>query len=122
MTPLISSFLIILVAHWFADFVCQTHWQATNKSSNWLALTQHVYNYTCIITIPAAWVFLKTFDMFVAFLVITFLTHFVTDAITSRINTYLWKKGDVHNFFVSVGFDQLIHQFTLFGTCFWLIT
>jgi hypothetical protein len=39
--------------------------------------------------------------------------HFVTDYITSRISSKLWAKQDWHRFFVTIGFDQLIHQATL---------
>lgn len=36
-------------------------------------------------------------------------------------NPKLWAKGDVHNFFVSVGFDQVLHYTQLFLTYYWLI-
>jgi len=32
------------------------------------------------------------------------------------INAKLWAKGDVHNFFVSIGFDQVLHYIQLFIT------
>lgn len=43
------------------------------------------------------------------FFVVTYLAHFVTDAVTSRISSYFYKKGDTHNFFVIIGFDQWLH-------------
>lgn len=41
------------------------------------------------------------------------IAHWCTDFVTSRVNTYLYKKGDTHNFFVCIGFDQWIHHITL---------
>ena len=52
----------------------------------------------------------------VYFPLITFITHTITDYFTSRLNSRLWAKGDVHNFFVSVGFDQVLHYVQLFLT------
>jgi len=50
------------------------------------------------------------------FPIITFICHWITDYFTSRLNSKLWAKGDVHNFFVSVGFDQVLHYIQLFLT------
>lgn len=44
---------------------------------------------------------------------ITFALHFLTDAITSRINSRLWEAQRVHAFFVGVGADQLSHTYAL---------
>lgn len=103
----------VLITHWFADFILQTDWQAKNKSKDNWALFKHVSTYTL------AWaLFAMCFvpHYVLLFLAITFLTHFATDWITSRVSSALWANGDVHNFFVCVGFDQFIHYVTLFGT------
>lgn len=117
-------FSIILI-HWFADFVMQTHWQATNKSTNIKALLAHTLTYTFIWMCFGVWYPLAHLDTYVEwtftkFLVITFVAHTVTDFFTSRLNSYLYKKGDIHNFFVSVGFDQVLHYVQLFLTYYYL--
>jgi len=129
MSNIIEIVLYLIFLHWVADFVIQTHWQASNKSKNWVALSSHVLTYTIAICVGLTlymenrvglefrefWPFLATWTL------VNGALHFVTDAITSRINTYLWNKGSVHNFFVSVGFDQVLHYFALIGTFFFLL-
>lgn len=103
--------LFLLTIHFVADFILQTDWMAVNKSKDWSALFTHVWTYSlmfllAITTVKGLWIGLMFFGL-------TFLTHAITDAITSRITSYLWGKGDRHNFFVVIGFDQLIHAWTL---------
>lgn len=108
----------ILFCHWVSDFILQTHWQASNKSKNVRALINHTFNYSLLMLIgvslslysPGQIHFKQSVDdcLFV-FWGITFITHTFIDYFTSRLNAKLWEKKQVHNFFVSVGFDQLLH-------------
>ena len=66
-------------------------------------------------------IFILAPSAFVVWIVVNGALHFVTDAITSRITGYFWAKNDAHNFFVVIGFDQMIHYFCLFGTLILLI-
>jgi hypothetical protein len=54
--------------------------------------------------------------MFVSFILITSFCHFTQDYITSRINKYFLAKKDTHNFFVCIGFDQILHYVQLYYT------
>lgn len=112
---MISIYVVawILVWHWCGDFVLQTDWQAKNKSSNTFALLKHVGSYSIVILIMS--LFILHPIAAVIYTITNAALHFETDFWTSRLNSYLWKKGEVHNFFVSVGFDQLIHYACLFG-------
>ena len=111
----------IIFIHWFSDFVLQTHWQATNKSKDNLALTEHVLTYSSIWFLSSIVFYYFTDNIFILlFPCITFVCHWITDYFTSRLNSYLWAKGDIHNFFVSVGFDQVLHYVQLFLTFFLL--
>jgi hypothetical protein len=106
-----------LLIHWFADFVIQTHWQATNKSKNNKALTMHVLSYSTVwFLIINTYCILSGNYLMVLFAPITFVCHWLTDYFTSRLNSYLYAKGDVHNFFASVGFDQILHYVQLIVT------
>jgi hypothetical protein len=98
--------LLLLTLHWFADFVLQSDWMAINKSKNWKALCLHTLVYSL------------TFTPFygLAFTAITFLLHTAQDAVTSRVNSKLWQANQRHWFFVSIGFDQLLHYYLLAWT------
>lgn len=102
---MISSITVIflLTIHWIADFILQTDEMAKNKSSSNYYLGIHILYYT----IP----FLIIFG--IKFALVNGIAHFLTDYVTSRITSKLYAKGDVHNFFVVIGFDQLIHSTTL---------
>jgi Protein of unknown function (DUF3307) len=114
--------LWILGVHFLADFVCQTDWMAVNKSSRWEALTLHCLVYTAVFTLSLWVVPLMPRWTSLVFLAFTFASHFLTDAITSRITTALWKAEKRHYFFVTIGADQLIHATTLAYSAKWWLT
>jgi formate/nitrite transporter FocA (FNT family) len=109
---MIWQFVALLVTHWVADFVLQTHWQASNKSKDNVALFRHVLIYTACLGAASALLFGVALP-WMSFVLSNFALHIVTDYFTSRASSKLWAKQDWHNFFVVVGFDQLIHQVTL---------
>lgn len=119
--------LSLLILHFLADFPLQSNWMALHKSKHWDVLVIHALVYT------ACFYFYGRY-----FMALTFLTHFLTDAVTSRLTSKLWfidllepilLKGKAlenptfefarvypnkrHWFFVVIGFDQLIHFTTL---------
>lgn len=118
--------LWLLTAHFIGDFVLQSHWMALNKSkANW-PLFVHVCVYTA--TISLAMLIIQyvqgyaNLELLGSLVCLNFVAHFVTDWVTSRINSWLWKAKEVHWFFVGVGADQLIHMWTLGVTAFLLYT
>lgn len=128
----ITILFAILIIHWVADFVLQTDEEAKGKSKNWLDLINHTLTYSVIWLIfllpysTLLWfdgkiyfsgVFLIPFSFFV----ITFLCHTITDYYTSRVNSGLWAEGKTHDFFVAIGFDQLLHYFQLVLTYYYLM-
>lgn len=126
---MIIAFIIIFI-HWVADFVLQSDWQAQNKSKNNFALLSHTSNYSLVWLLPMCLVFGKMkegattewiFWTTLYFSMITLVVHTITDYFTSRLNSKLWSAGKVHYFFVSVGFDQVLHYGQLFLTYYFLI-
>jgi Protein of unknown function (DUF3307) len=113
----VTAVLVIIAIHWIADFILQTDKQAKGKSKNWGDLISHTFTYSICWLLPA--ILMLGFNG-VLFVLITFIAHTITDYFTSRINSKLWAKGDVHNFFVSVGFDQLLHYTQLILTYYFL--
>lgn len=101
MSIAINSLLKIFLAHWVADFVFQTNEMATNKSKSLTWLSIHIAAYTIVMLF-----FFPTMPLFV---LINGLTHFGIDYFTSKLTSKLWAKGDVHNFFVVIGMDQMFH-------------
>jgi hypothetical protein len=128
---MIIPVILITVIHWIADFVLQTDKEAKGKSKNWSDLLSHTVTYSFVwFIVGIVYMFFNIIwedgymeqngtlliNCMVYFPLITFITHTTTDYFTSRLNSRLWAKGDVHNFFVSVGFDQVLHYVQLFLT------
>ncbi len=114
----LTEIFSILIIHWIADFVLQTDKQAKGKSKNWSDLLEHTLTYSILWL--AIGMFYSVFTTmtynWLWFGIITFVAHTITDYFTSRLNSTLWAKGDVHKFFVSIGFDQILHYVQLFFT------
>ena len=116
-----QTIMTVIAMHWVADFVLQTDWQAKNKSKDNFALLFHVTTYTICIFVCGIFLLsneltLQNIKIWETWALANGIVHFGVDYVTSRINTYLWNKGRVHDFFVMVGFDQMIHYACLFGS------
>lgn len=108
----------ILIIHFLADFGLQTHEQSQNKSKGnniWnLALFQHVGVYSLVWCISL--IGYLPYHAILMFGFITFTAHYTTDWITSRVGKSFWVKEDLHNGFVVIGFDQMLHYLQLYFT------
>jgi len=103
--------LLLLSVHFVADFLLQNDWMAVNKSKHWGALSLHVLVYS-LAFIWLGW----------QFALITFVLHFIIDAITSRCTRALYYPVfHRHWFFAVIGFDQLLHAYQLILTYNYLI-
>ena len=118
---MMSFLMLFLISHWLADFIMQTDYEATNKSFDDSMLLKHTIKYSLVMSIIIGIFTLMTLPKILLFLIITFLCHTVQDYYTSRLNARLWQENRRHDFFVSVGFDQVLHYLQLFLTYF-LIT
>lgn len=115
------QFVALLGTHWIADFVLQTHWQASNKSKRLDALFAHVTVYMVALLVASLALF-GNHEVVVRFVLLNAALHLLTDYFTSRESSKLYAKQDWHNFFVVIGFDQLIHQTTLAATMWVLLS
>jgi hypothetical protein len=116
---MIWVFLFIIFVHWVSDFVLQTQHMSTRKSSSNYYLTLHVivYSFATILgwtlILPLLGIHLYSGPVWLAFLLI-FITHWITDYFTSRKTSKLYKEEKYHDFFVVIGFDQVLHYTQLF--------
>lgn len=119
---LIEIFMIIVI-HWVTDFVLQSDEDAKGKSKYAKNLLNHTVSYSVLWFTPLVIYYAVInayntigFHLAFDFVVITFIFHTITDYFTSRLNAKLWEEKKVHNFFVSIGFDQVLHYVQLFIT------
>jgi hypothetical protein len=88
----------LLFCHYIGDFVFQSDKMALGKSKGWKTLGKHCGIYSLCFF---AWGWQTV--------LILFMTHFVIDAVTSRLNAHFWANNERRNFFLTIGFDQLVH-------------
>lgn len=105
-----TTIIVLVWVHFFADFVMQSDWMAKRKSSDNAVLATHVAIYSA---------FLLPFGL--AFAAVNGVLHFVTDWLTSRATSKLWAANERHWFFVVIGLDQAIHMTCLILTYQWIL-
>jgi len=115
-----TEILYVLAVHWLADFVLQSDAMAKGKSTSYRWLTIHVATYAAVVSLLLAVLLPRSPWALLIFAVGTFAAHWLTDYVTSRINAELWRRGSTHWFFVSVGWDQVLHYAQLFFLLEWL--
>ena len=103
----LSLVIYLLALHFAADFVAQSDQMALNKSSSNYWLTVHVGIYAFILGL---WTLSPLYGL------VNGALHWMTDYFTSRWTARLWKAERRHDFFVAIGFDQLVHTVTLLVT------
>lgn len=107
----IGIILAIVWIHFVADFLLQNDKMAHSKSSSnkWLAIHVGIYS-SCFIVFGS-----------VAYVLVNFVLHFMTDYVSSRLTTKLYRANKNHWFFVVIGADQALHLTALFTTYLWLL-
>lgn len=123
------AFVALLAVHWVGDFFLQSHWMSIHKSKRVDALLMHVGIYSAVLLVGTIAIFGTTSESLMItvtpamliFVALNGALHLGTDFVTSRITSALWKQERIHDFFVMIGVDQFIHQFTLAATMWWLI-
>jgi membrane-bound metal-dependent hydrolase YbcI (DUF457 family) len=111
---------MVMSKYTFIQFVAALESDDFDKiDETWLPWAKEFVSY--LNTYSLVWFFVILglgfgFKLSLLFTLITGISHFITDYITSRIGKPFWKKGDYHNGFVVVGFDQVFHYVQLIYT------
>lgn len=113
-------FVLLSLVHWLADFALQTHEQATKKSESVKWLSYHVASYTFCMGLLAYAALFDNWHSIITFTLFTYVSHFITDYITSRMGKPFWQRELIHDGFVNVGGDQVVHGICLLGSYLWL--
>ena len=104
------NFIVILFAHWIADFVLQNDEMAQGKSKSLIPLSKHIWRYVWSMGFMLIPIFMNyPVKYILSFIAINGISHFIIDYFTSRMSARLWKQKRVHDFFVCIGFDQFLH-------------
>lgn len=111
---MIYLLIYLFALHFIADFVFQFNWMAHGKSKKFWPLFAHVLVYTSIFLGGAA--VCTHINSAIWFGVLNGVIHYIVDYFTSRLNSRLYQKEDKQTFFISVGFDQLLHAITILLT------
>jgi len=119
---IVLGIIIILIAHYIADFVFQTHTMSIKKSDSMMILLWHVSAYTITFFILFCLYGIILNEFFVLFLplrqwiqlgigiaLVNGMLHYVIDFFTSKISRYLWNTEQWRRFFLIIGLDQLLH-------------
>ena len=109
--------LSIIWLHFVADYIFQSSWMASNKSSDTSALLSHVACYTLTLGVGGFILSLGDVnDFLLPWVILNGVLHFTTDYIFSKISTKLLDHDDLRMVFVMDGLDKCVHYTCLFGT------
>jgi len=100
--------IVLFLCHFIGDFLLQSNKMALNKSSSNKYLAAHAFCYCLPFLL---------FWKFPLILGILFVSHFIIDYMTSRINRKLYALENKHWFYVGVGGDQYTHSLVLILCC-----
>lgn len=131
MSLTVTQIIIVLILHWIADFIMQDPKDAANKAKSFYHLTRHTLMYTTVwasllftnmlFRIPKEDVYIYTANI-ALFILITYVTHTITDFFTSKIVHNKFKRNQYGTWFPNlgafgmIGFDQILHYVQLFLT------
>jgi len=137
----LTEIFTIIIVHWVADFLMQDEKWAIGKSKNWEDLLNHTFTYSFIWLFTGIIIYLQHFKPYnggldigyenyifpgLLFVLITLITHTITDYFTSRIVSKKFAKGEYGSSipntggFTIIGLDQVLHYIQLFTTYYYL--
>jgi hypothetical protein len=125
---LISLIIVIsvIIAHFFADFVCQAEVWALGKRKSFKLLLQHTATYTVVLTTLLLGVLWIEPLYILYFFIFNFFAHTLVDYFTSKLvgkrfdDKHLGSPIPNLGAFSMIGLDQVIHYICIFGSLYFL--
>lgn len=119
---LISDVIVLLVAHFIGDFVCQSRMMADNKSKNiWWLLTHGIIYSIILFILMFIFTSYGTIPL-ILFSLFNGLIHIIFDKLSSTCTSKYYKQKQFYRMFTVIGFDQLLHLVTLLLTTYWFLS
>lgn len=118
--------LSVIIAHFFADFVCQAEKWAIGKRKSFKLLLQHTTTYTVVLTTLLLGVLWINPLHILYFFVFNFFAHTFVDYYTSKVvgqrfdDKHLGSPIPNLGAFTIIGLDQVIHYICIFGSLYFL--
>lgn len=99
--------IFMFFLHWVADFVLQSRRVAEEKSKHPDALFEHVGIYSLTLFAGLVWI-----DLLLALQLsmTNGVCHWIIDYISSKMTTHFYTYKKMHEFWITVGFDQFLHS------------
>lgn len=117
----INFIILILIAHYFSDFLMQNEEIANNKHKSLDYLIVHSATYGLwMILVMLLCVSVLDMDvdklLVIDWMIINTGLHFVIDFVSSKITASYYKKGKFRSFLNIIWLDQIIHIILLITT------
>jgi len=116
----IIDVIVILIAHFIGDFLCQSRRMANNKSRNiwWLATHGIIYS-SILFILLIAFTYHHHISIFL-FALLNGIVHIIVDKFSSYYSNYFYFRHKIYQMFCVLGGDQLIHTLILLITANWI--
>ena len=115
----VINLILLLIAHFIGDFVCQGRKMADNKSKNMWWLLTHGFLYT-----TSLFLFMITqysFSIVLGYSLLNGVIHMIVDKISSTFTSKHYKNNDFYEMFCVIGADQMIHGIILVITAYFIL-
>lgn len=116
---LYQAIIGLAITHYVADFLLQSREMGEGKSSSLYWLSLHVMTYSTVFGVLGFMFF--TPIQALSFFCITFVAHFCTDFVSSKLSAYCHRTNRMGAFWNVIGADQLLHFVQLILTYVWCV-
>jgi hypothetical protein len=112
------NLIVIFIAHYLGDFICQSRLMANHKHRNYFWLATHGAVYSAVMFFLMMILTPLTFWPVLAYVLTNGLLHVGVDKISSFWSGYFYRQKKTYQMFNVIGLDQLTHSVMLIITYF----